>query len=93
MWWQNSLVHGSSAGRLRWSGKSATPREASLRWLGASRPDEEERGRPVWSGDGELVTEIEAEAAASVLVDSEAGGRNKTQGGGGPFVPPRLDDG
>jgi hypothetical protein len=61
--------------------------------VGALGHAEEERGRPVRSGDGELVTEIQAEAAASVPADSEAGGVNKTQGGGGPFVLTWLEDG
>jgi hypothetical protein len=56
-------------------------------------PAEEERGRPVRSDDGELVVEIEAETTAFVPADSEAGGTNKTQGGGGPFVPVWLEDG
>jgi hypothetical protein len=37
--------------------------------------------------------EIEAETAASIPADSEAGGTNKTQGDGGSFVPAWLEDG
>jgi hypothetical protein len=92
MWWQISPVRSGSAGWLWWSGKSDMPREASSSWVGALGPAEEERGRPVRSSNGELVLEIEAEAVASVLADSEACGMNKTQGGGGPFVPMQLED-
>jgi hypothetical protein len=77
---------------LLWSRKLATPREASPRWVGAPGPTEEERGRPVRSADGELVTKIEVEMAVSVPADNEAGGVNKTHGGGGPFLPMRLED-
>jgi hypothetical protein len=77
---------------LRWLGKLAMPWEASLRWVDAPEPTEEERGSPVRSGDGELVMKIEAKMTASVPADSEAGGVNKTQGGGGIFVPMRLED-
>jgi hypothetical protein len=38
-------------------GKSTTPRKAALRWVGAPRPTEEERGRLVRSGNGEPVVE------------------------------------
>jgi hypothetical protein len=36
--WQISPVHGGGVRRLWWSGKSATPQEASLRWVGALGP-------------------------------------------------------
>jgi hypothetical protein len=93
MWWPISPVRDGGAERLRWSGKSATPREASPRWVGAPGLAEELRGRPVRFGDSELIAEIEAETTASVPEDSEAGGTNKTQGGGGPFVPTWLENG
>jgi hypothetical protein len=38
-------------------GKSTTPRKAALRWVGAPRPTEEERGRLVRSDNGETVAE------------------------------------
>jgi hypothetical protein len=80
-------------GWLRWSGKSTMPREASLRWVGASGPAEEERGRLVRSGNGEPVAETGAEAAASLPVDSEASSADKMQGRSSPFVPTRPEDG
>jgi hypothetical protein len=86
-------VSGDGVGWLRWSGKSTTPREASLRWVGAPGPTEEERGRLVRSGDGEPIVETGAEAATSLLVDSEASGADKMQGRRGPFVPARPKDG
>jgi hypothetical protein len=73
-------MRGDGAGWLRWSGKSATPRGTSLKWVGAPGPAEEERGRLVRSGDGELVGEIGAEAVASLLVDDEARGADKMHG-------------
>jgi hypothetical protein len=57
MWWRILSVCGGGVGWLRWSGKSTTPWEASLRWVGAPEPAKEERGRLVWSGDGEPVAE------------------------------------
>jgi hypothetical protein len=57
-------VRDSGAGRLRWLGKSATPRGASPKWVGAPRPIEKERGRLVRSGDGEPVPKIVVKVAA-----------------------------
>jgi hypothetical protein len=57
-------VRGSGAGRLRSLGKSATPRGASPKWVGAPRPTEKERGKLVRSGDGESVPKIVAKVAA-----------------------------
>jgi hypothetical protein len=81
---RSSPVRGGGVGRLRWSGKSATPRRASSKWVGALGPAEEERGRLVRSGDGELVTEIGAEAVASLPADGEAKDADKMHGEG-PF--------
>jgi hypothetical protein len=78
---------GGGVGWLQWLGKSTTPQEASLRWVGASGPAEEERGRLVRSGNGELVAETGAEAAASLPADSEASGADKMQGRRSPFAP------
>jgi hypothetical protein len=86
------VVDLTSAQWLLWSWKSATPREASPRWVGAPGPTEEERGRLVRYGNGELVIKMEVEMAVSVPADNEAGGVNKTHGGGGPFLPMRLED-
>jgi hypothetical protein len=60
------------------------PWEASLRWVGALGPTEEERGRLVRSADGEPVTETGAEAMASIPVYGEASGADKMYGEG-PF--------
>jgi hypothetical protein len=77
-------VCNSGVGWLRWSRRSTTPQEASPRWVGALGPAEEERGRLVRSGDGELVTEIGAEAVASLPADGEAKDADKMHGEG-PF--------
>jgi hypothetical protein len=68
-----STVSDGSGGR----GKSTTPRKAAPRCVGASGPTEEERGRLVRSGDSEPVVETGAEAATSLLMDSEASGTDK----------------
>jgi hypothetical protein len=80
-------VRDGGVGWLRWLGKSTTPREASPRWVGASGPVEEERGRLVGSGNGESIAETGAEAVASLPADSEASGADKMQGRRGLFVP------
>jgi hypothetical protein len=61
--------------------------------VGAPGPVEEARGRLVRSGDGVLVAETRAEAAASLPVDSGDSGADKMQGRRGPFVPARPEDG
>jgi hypothetical protein len=65
-------------------GKSTTARKAALRWVGAQGPTEEERWRLVRSCNSEPVMETGAEAATSLLVDSEASGVDKMHGEG-PF--------
>jgi hypothetical protein len=85
-------VRGGGVGRLRWSGKSATPRRASSKWVGALGPAEEERGRLVRSGDGEPVAETGAEAAASLPVDGEAKARTRCTGGSSFIVASTGND-
>jgi hypothetical protein len=75
-------VRGGVAGWLRWSWKSATPRGASLKWVGALGPAEEERGRLVRSDDSEPIAKIGAEAVAPLPVDGEAKGTDKMHRGG-----------
>jgi hypothetical protein len=53
------------------------PRKAAPRWVGASGPTEEERGRMVRSGDGESVAETGVEATASLRANGEASGVDK----------------
>jgi hypothetical protein len=85
-------VRGGGVGWLRWSGKSATPRRASSKWVGALGPAEEERGRLVRSGDGEPVAETGAEAAASLPVDGEAKARTRCTGGSSFIVASTGND-
>jgi hypothetical protein len=61
-------------------GKSTTTQKVAPRWVGASGPIKEERGRLVRSGDGERVTKTGAEGVASLLVDGEASGADKMHG-------------
>jgi hypothetical protein len=58
-------VHDDGAGWLRWSGESATPREASPRWVGAPGPAHEDGRRVRRLGtDGAAETEVRCDRAA-----------------------------
>jgi hypothetical protein len=74
-------------GWLRWTGKSTTPWEASLRCVGAPGPTEEERGKLVRSGDSEPVAETGAEAVASLLTDRKPVARTLCKEGGVHMYP------
>jgi hypothetical protein len=76
-----AAVSGGSDG---W-GKSTTPQEASLRWVGALGPAREEMGKPVRSGDGEPVMETRAGAAASLPMDRKLVARTICKEGP-PFI-------
>jgi hypothetical protein len=58
------------------------PQKATLTWVGAPEPAEEERGRLVRSGDGEPVVETGAEAEASLPADGVDNGADKMHGEG-----------
>jgi hypothetical protein len=63
-------VRDGGAGRLRWSGKSATPREASSRWVGAPGPAHKD-GRRL---DIDGAAETEARHDRGSLAEGGSGG-------------------
>jgi hypothetical protein len=70
---------------MKWAGvlgKSATPQGASLKWVGAPRHAEEERGRLARYGDGGPDAETGAEAVTPLPADGEARGTDKMHEGG-----------
>jgi hypothetical protein len=77
-WWWISPVRISGVRWLWWSGKSTKPREASLRWVGAPGPVEEESERLVRFGDGEPVAKTGVEVVASFCIRT-TGGRTGQQ--------------
>jgi hypothetical protein len=74
MRWQILPVRGGGAGRLRWSGKSARPREASPRWMGALGPAHE---------DGRCVRRFGTDVTVETEVRRDRGGLLKEGSGGG----------
>jgi hypothetical protein len=67
-------VCGDGAGRLLWSRKSATPQEASLRWVGAPGPAHE---------DGRHVRRLGIDGAAEIEARHDRGGLLEGGSGGG----------
>jgi hypothetical protein len=68
-------------GRLRWWGKSATPWEASLRWVGAPGPTHEDERRVRRLGtDGAVETEVRHDRGG-LPEGGSGGGADKRMGG------------
>jgi hypothetical protein len=67
-------VCGSGAGWLRWSRKSATPRKASLRWVGALGSAHE---------DGRCMRRLGTDGAATIEARHDRGGLPEGGSGGG----------
>jgi hypothetical protein len=83
--WQISPMCGGGAGRLLWSRKSATPQEASLRWVGAPGPAHEDGRHVRWLGtDG--AAEIEARHDRGGLLEGGSGGARRKGTGGSSFT-------